>query len=329
MDSAIIKIAHQLVAPGKGILAADESSGTIKKRFEALGIEDSVENHRKYRELLFTTPNIEEYISGVIMFEETLRQKTADNVSFPDYLGVRGVLPGIKIDQGLEPFGTSEIEKTTKGLEGLGERLGGYVGLGAKFTKFRSTFTISSETPTLENIAANAEIQAQMAKGSQEKGLLPICEPEVLMDGNHSLSKCQEVTTQVLKELFVSLKKYEVDIRQLFVKTNMVLPGKEASKAEPKEVARATIEALRNSVPAEVPAIVFLSGGQSPDEACANLNAIVKTGEKTWELSFSFARALQSKAMESWQGKDKNVKLAQEAFLERARLVSLARQGKL
>jgi len=327
MDSALLKIAQQLVASGKGVLAADESSGTIKKRFEALGIEDSVENHRKYRELLFTTPNIEEYISGVIMFEETLRQKTADNVSFPDYLGVRGVLPGIKIDQGLEPFKDSEIEKTTKGLEDLGERLGEY--RGAKFTKFRSIFTISENTPTPENIAANAEIQAQLAKGSQEKGLLPICEPEVLMDGNHSLAKCQEVTTQVLKELFVSLKKYEVDIGELFVKTNMILPGKEAVKAEPKEVARATIEALRNSVPAEVPAIVFLSGGQSPDEACANLNAIVKTGEKTWALSFSFARALQSEAIEAWRGKDENVTMAQEAFLKRARLVSLARQGKL
>ena len=286
-----------------------------------------MENHRKYRELLFTTPNIEEYISGVIMFEETLRQKTADNVSFPDYLGVRGVLPGIKIDQGLEPFKDSEIEKTTKGLEGLGERLGEY--RGAKFTKFRSIFTISENTPTPENIAANAEIQAQLAKGSQEKGLLPICEPEVLMDGNHDIKKSEEVTYKTLKSVFAKLSEHRVDFSGMLLKPNWIHPGKESGQeAVDDEIAETTLRVFKDVIPVEVQGIVFLSGGDSPEESTGHLNALNKMGDAPWQISFSFGRALQKPVLEKWGGKSENVENAQKEFYKRAKLNSLARSGK-
>jgi fructose-bisphosphate aldolase class I len=321
------EIIKKLLVDNKGLLAADESLPTIAKRFKTVGLESTEDMRRAYREMLFTTPNIEQYISGVILFEETLHQKTQDNVLFPEYLANRNIIPGIKIDQGLEPFGTSEKEKITQGLDGLAERLEEYKNLGAKFTKFRSAFTISETTPTQENIMANADILAQMAKESQEKGLLPIVEPEVLLDGRHPIEKCATVTTQVLKEVFTSLEKFAVDITKIFIKTNMALPGKEAPKESPEKVAKATIEALRNSVPKEVPAIVFLSGGQSPDEASRNLNAIAKTGQQPWQLSFSFARALQEEALNIWQGNQEKVLFAQNAFIRRAKMVTMAVAG--
>lgn len=323
------EIIKSLLVPGKGLLAADESTKTIEKRLAAIGLQSTEEIRRSYRNLLFTTPGIEEFISGVIMFDETLRQG-AQGKLFVEILEEKGIIPGIKVDQGLEPFASGE-EEATKGLEGLKDRLKEYSDMGLKFTKWRGVVKISYIYPSEQFLGENLERMSMFAKVSQEQGFVPIVEPEVLLDGNHTVARCEEVAINVLKILFAKLVKNEVSLGGLLLKTSMVLPGKDSGvKATSLEVAHATIRVLKASVPSEVPGIVFLSGGQTPDEATANLNEIVKVGKDCpWQLSFSFARALQEETLSVWQGKDENIKEAQDVFYGRAKLVSLARQGNL
>lgn len=326
--SDIEQTAKMLVAPGKGLLAADESFSTIEKRFESLGIPSTQATRLSYRELLFTTAGIENFLSGVILFDETLRQKTTQGKLFVEVLEERGIIPGIKVDEGLERLPGSPNEKITKGLRGLEERLKEYKNLGARFTKWRCVFVIGDGLPSQNAINKNAEVLTNYCLLSQRVGLTPIPEPEVLMDGNHSIEKCRQVSTLVLKTVFLSLKKGNVSLEGILLKTNMVLPGRDNPKrATPNEVAAATIEALKASVPPEVSGIVFLSGGQAPEEATANLNAINYNEECPWELSFSFSRALQQPVLETWQGKEENRAKTQSIFYKRARLNSLARDG--
>lgn len=319
---------QKLLAPGKGILANDESTGTITKRFAAIGLTSTPELNKKYREMLFTTPDIENFLSGVIMYDETVRQKTDSGVLFPEYLTGKGITPGIKVDGGLEPFNGTD-EKITKGLEGLSDRLKEYSTMGLKFTKWRAAISVSDIFPTDAFLNEDLERMTEFAKVSQDGGFVPIVEPEVLLNGNHTTTRCAEIEEKTLKLLFEKLKTKRVDLTKTILKTSMVLPGKDSGvKAAPLEVAQATLRTLKNSVPSEVPGVVFLSGGQSPDEATNNLNEIVKLkGDAPWEISFSFARALQEEAMKIWAGKDENVAKAQEIFLERAEKVSRARQG--
>jgi len=328
MNKQLTKIAKALVSPAKGLLAADESAGTIEKRFAALGIPSNPEMHRKYRQMLFTTAGVEEFLSGIIMFDETVRQKTGDGTLFPEYLTKKGIIPGIKVDEGREPFG--EGEEATKGLDGLGKRLQEYSQTELQFTKWRGVIKITDIYPTEALLEETAKRMTEYAKVSQEAGFVPICEPEVLMDGNHTTARCEEVTTKILKVLFEKLKQGSVNLGALILKVNMALPGKDSGvKAAPLEVAQATLRTLKNSVPSEVPGIVFLSGGQTSQEATANLNEINKLmGDVPWQLSFSFARALQNEPLEAWAGQDSNLKKAQEMFYKRAKLISLARQGK-
>jgi fructose-bisphosphate aldolase class I len=316
--------AQRLLALGKGILAADESTKTITKRFESVGLTSTPDLNKKYREMLFTAPGIEEYISGVILYDESIRQDLGK------ILEEKGIIPGIKVDEGLEPFGEGE-EETTKGLEGLTERLKEYLGMGAKFTKWRGVFKIIDTCPTEAFIEENLDRIVEFAKVSQEAGLVPIVEPEILLDGNHTTIMCEEIETKVLKLLFKKLKEKSVDLTSLILKTSMILPGKDNEvKAAPLEVAKATVRTLLNSVPREVAGVVFLSGGQSPDEATNNLNEIEKNLDGlTFPISFSFARALQEEALKTWKGLDENVEDAQKIFINRARQVSLARKGEL
>lgn len=320
---------QKLLAEGRGILAADESSKTIDKRFGTLGIESTPETHRKYREMLLTTPGIENYLGGVIFFDETVRQKVGEK-TFPEYLTERGIMPGIKVDEGLESFNGTE-EKITRGIEGLDERLKEYWGMGLKFTKWRAAISISDIFPTDTFLDENMERLAEFAEISQANGFVPIVEPEILLTGNHTTTRCDEIETKVLKVLFAKLKSKNIDLTNLLLKTSMVLPGKDSGvKAEPLEVAHATLRALSKSVPPEVAGVVFLSGGQTPDEATNNLNEIVKLKEDApWKISFSFARALQEEAMSEWRGKDENKLSAQEVFIKRLEKVSNARNGKL
>lgn len=330
-SSSLQQIARALVAPGKGILAADESTGTIKKRFDKLGIEDTVENRRAYRELAFTTPGLGNYISGVIMYDETVRQVTKEGKSFTQVLEEQGIIPGIKVDKGTVPLPFSSEEKMTEGLDGLRQRLEEYAKLGAKFAKWRGIITIKGgEQPTFSCLHANAHALALYAAMCQEAGLVPIIEPEVLMDGNHSIERCYEVTKAVLEQVFGGLKMQGVNLSGILLKPNMIISGKEAVvQATPEQVAEMTMKCFKEVVPSEVPGIVFLSGGQSEKEACATLNAInLAKGSASWELSFSYGRALQSSAMEAWGGKLANVAKAQAVFAERAKLVSAARLGK-
>jgi fructose-bisphosphate aldolase class I len=325
------KIARTLVAPGKGLLAADESTGTISKRFLAAGLTSNPELNRKYRQMLFTTAGIEAFLSGVIMFDETVHQATDEGESLPSYLAERGIIPGIKVDEGKEPAPASPKEMLTKGLGGLPARLEEYKKLGLSFTKWRAVVLINDIYPSGEVLKGNSRRLAEFARLSQEKGFVPVVEPEVLMDGPHTTTRCEEVTGLTLKTVFSELVKAKVDLGAILLKTNMVLPGKDSGvKAEPIEVANATLRALLASVPKEVPGIVFLSGGQSAEEATANLNEINKlNGNMPWELSFSYGRALQNEALEVWRGQEGNNKVAQEAFYNRASLVSRAREGKL
>jgi len=330
MDKVALKeIAEKLVAKNKGILAADESTGTITKRFESIGITSTPELNRKYRQMLFSTPKIEEFISGVIMFDETVKQKNDEGIAFPEYLSQRGIIPGIKVDEGKEPF-QNDKEEVTKGLKGLSERLLEYKKMELKFTKWRAVVYIDQIYPSIEAILENAKRLAEYAKISQENGFVPIVEPEVLMEGEHTITKCEIVTKLVLKTVFEELEKKQVFLEGLLLKTNMVLPGKKSLvKDEPKEAAQFSLRALEATVPEEVPGIVFLSGGQSSEEAVANLNGINEEGDKyPWELSFSFGRALQSSALDAWKGEENNATMAQEVFYEVARSTSLARQGK-
>ena len=318
----------KILASGKGILAADASTPTITKRFEKAAIESTEETRRQFRQLLVTTHDLEKYIGGIILFDETIRQKLDNGKSFSEYVASRGILPGIKVDEGTEPFKGSENEKITQGLDGLTERLGEYGKMGAKFTKWRAVIKIGGGIPTKECVMANADILAEYARESQEKGLVPIVEPEVLMDGTHTIKRCEKVTIETLQAVFKSLKTREADLEGMILKTNMVLPGKESGQAvSAQEIAQSTIRALRSSVPTQVPAIVFLSGGQDAKLATERLNEICKADGLPWELGFSFERALEGPAMEIWKGKAENTDAAQAALLHRAKMNSLAKRG--
>lgn len=323
------EIAKKLVAPGKGILAADESVGTIKKRFDKIGVESTEETRRQYREMLFTAPEMEKNISGVIMYDETIRQATADGTFFPKLLESKGVIPGIKVDMGLKPFEGSEKETLTDGLDGLDSRLKEYYELGARFAKWRAALVISENLPTEACARANAEVMAKYAKVCQENNVVPIVEPEVLMNGGHDIARCYEVTEMVLKIFFAELEKKGVALDGILLKPNMVIPGEEAPKSVPSDIAEMTLKCFKNTVPAEVAGIVFLSGGQSEQEACENLNAIsLVSADCPWPLSFSYGRALQNSAMETWAGKPESVTVAQNVFAKRAKLCAAAREGK-
>jgi fructose-bisphosphate aldolase class I len=326
---ALASTAAALVAPGKGILAADESLPTIGKRFKALDIPSTEENRRAYRELLFTTPGLGEFISGVILFDETIRQKTSSGELMPGLLAAQGVIPGIKVDKGTMALPGFAGEKITQGLDGLRERLAEYRELGARFTKWRAVIAIGEHLPTTAALEANARALALFAALSQEAGLVPIVEPEVLMDGDHTLARCEEVTNATLQAVFAALFEHRVVLEEMLLKTGMVLSGKDCpEQADAGKVAEATIRCLRRTVPAAVPGIVFLSGGQTDVAATERLNAICRAGGVPWKLSFSFGRALQDAAMKTWHGSPANVAAAQAALRHRARCNGLAVQGK-
>jgi fructose-bisphosphate aldolase class I len=320
---------EQMVQPGKGILAADESQPTIAKRFAAIKIESSEENRRAYRSLLFSAPGIEDYISGVIQFEETLAQTGDDGTLLPEVLARRGIVPGIKVDKGKGPLALSSGDLITYGLDGLGERLQQYKSQGARFAKWREVYQISEHNPTHLGISANAEMLARYAAVCQEQGVVPIVEPEVLIDGEHSLARCAEVTEAVHKEIFHALHRHHVVLEHMILKPNMVLPGKaHPARSSAEEIAAATLRVFRRTVPAAVPSINFLSGGLSPEQATANLNAMnAGFPDAPWLLSFSYGRALQQPVLQAWQGKPGNVAAAQQALLKRARLNGAAQRG--
>jgi fructose-bisphosphate aldolase class I len=320
--------ANALVVAGKGILAADESTGTIKKRFDSIGLESTEGHRRAYRELLFTTPGAEEYISGAILFDETIRQSAADGTPFPELLASKGIIPGIKVDQGAKPLALAEGETVTEGLDGLRRRLEEYRGLGARFAKWRATYSITNELPSDYCIWTNAHALARYAALCQEAGIVPIVEPEVLQDGTHTIERGYHVTSRVLDAVYTELFDQRVDTFGMLLKPNMVLSGYGASKrAGHDEVADWTLKCFYKHVPAAVPGIVFLSGGQSDEVATANLNAINARGSHPWEVSFSYGRALQDPALRAWDGKPENVEAAQRAYYHRARLNSAARSG--
>jgi fructose-bisphosphate aldolase class I len=320
--------ARALVAEGKGILAADESDGTIKKRFDSIGVESTEENRRAYRDLLFTTEGAEEFISGVILFDETIRQSGADGTPFPEVLSGRGIIPGIKVDKGAKPLANAEGETITEGLDGLRDRLNEYRELGARFTKWRAVISIGDGIPSEYCLWTNAHALARYAALSQEAGLVPIVEPEVLMDGGHTIERSFEVTSRTLHAVFTELRDQRVEPEGMLLKPNMVLSGYDSdSQASHDEVAEATVKCLTRHVPAAVPGIVFLSGGQTDEDATANLNAMNARGPHPWELSFSYGRALQAPALKAWGGEEANVEDAQKAFYRRAKFNGAARSG--
>ena len=320
----------RIVQPGKGIVAADESTPTITKRFKAVGIESTEETRRAYRTLLFTTKGAADYVAGYILYEETLNQKADDGTPLPDLLVKQGVLPGIKVDKGTTALPNADGDLVTQGLDGLAERLKEYKTKGARFAKWREVYGITDKNPTPLGIEANAEVLARYAATCQVEGIVPIVEPEVLIDGNHTLERCHEVSEAVLSAVFAALRRHGVLLEGMVLKPSMVLPGKEnANKASAEAVAKATLEVLRRNVPSAVPTINFLSGGQSPEQATANLNAMnVMWPNAPWALSFSYARALQDPPMKIWGGKPENVSAAQRAFHQRLKMNSLAREGK-
>jgi fructose-bisphosphate aldolase, class I len=320
--------AAAIVADGKGILAADESDGTIKKRFDSIGIESTEENRRAYRDLLFTTEGVEDYISGVILFDETIRQPAADGTPFPKLLEAKGVIPGIKVDKGAKPLALAEGETITEGLDGLRARLEEYRELGARFTKWRGVISIGKSIPSEYCLWTNAHALARYAALSQEAGLVPIVEPEVLMDGDHSIERSFEVTSRTLHAVFTELRDQRVHPEGMLLKPNMVLSGYDhPDQASHEQVAHETIRCFKRHVPAAVPGIVFLSGGQSDEDATANLNAMNAIGPHPWQLSFSYGRALQAPALKAWGGKEENVQAAQRAYYHRAKMNSAARTG--
>jgi fructose-bisphosphate aldolase class I len=320
--------ARALVAEGKGILAADESSGTIKKRFDKIGLESTEEHRRAYREMLFTTAGVEDYISGVILFDETIRQSTSDGTPFPELLASKGIIPGIKVDEGAKPLALAEGETITEGLDGLRERLEEYRGLGARFAKWRATYSITRDLPSEYCTWTNAHALARYAALCQEAGLVPIVEPEVLMDGTHTIERAYHVTSRVLSAVYTELFDQRLDIEGTLLKPNMVLSGYEASeRAGVDEVAEWSLRCYSKHVPAAVPGIVFLSGGQSDEDATAHLNAMNARGPHPWQLSFSYGRALQAPALQAWGGKQENVEAGQRAYYHRAKMNSAARTG--
>jgi fructose-bisphosphate aldolase class I len=321
-------IARALVAPGKGILAADESGGTIKKRFDAIGVESTEENRRAYRDLLLSAEGAEQWISGVILFDETIRQATADGTPFPQLLEQRGVVPGIKVDRGAKPLAGAAGETVTEGLDGLRERFEEYRALGARFAKWRGVYSIGGGRPSEYAVWTNAHALARYAALAQEAGLVPIVEPEVLMDGTHTLEEAYRATARVQHAVFTELRDQRVELEGMLLKPNMVLSGYDCpEQANAAEVAEQTLLCLRRHVPPAVPGIVFLSGGQSNEAATEHLNAMNALGPQPWELSFSYGRALQAPAQQAWRGAAENVAAAQRAYLHRARMNGLARTG--
>ena len=322
------EIANYIVSDGKGILAADESSGTIEKRFKSINVESTEENRRKYREMLFRSPVMAEAIGGVILFDETLKQKSGDGDYLRNVILDHGSLPGIKVDQGVKEFEGGSDEKITTGLDGLHERCQEYEKLGAKFTKWRAVINVSDEIPSNNCISENMNALAEYALIAQQNNMVPIVEPEVIMDGSHSVERCHEVTNQTLLVLFEMLDKKNVNIKGTLLKPNMVVSGTENNYQAPiEEVAEKTLQCLKSSVPDELPGIVFLSGGQSDLDATAHLDAMNKIGGFKWKLSFSYGRALQQAALKTWAGKDDNLEAAQKAFSHRAVMNMKAAQG--
>lgn len=318
---------EKLAAHGKGILAADESTATITKRFEAVGITSSEDTRRAYRELLITTPQFNQFISGVILFEETLNQTTSQGTTFPEALNKMGVLAGIKVDKGLTHLVGTTDEQITQGLDGLAERLKEYKAKGATFAKWRSVYSISANTPSQLAIDTNAEVLARYAAICQSVGIVPMVEPEVLIDGEHSIERCEEVSEPVFHAVFNALHRHKVSLEHIVLKPSMVISGKSAHQANVKTVAEATVRVLRRTVPAAVPTINFLSGGQTTEQATQHLNAMNQQA-LPWNVSFSYARALQDNCMKTWKGQSANVAAAQKEFFKRAKLNSLAAMGK-
>src|SRR6476619_12277 len=326
--SELESTARALVAEGKGILAADESDGTIKKRFDSIGVESTEENRRAYRDLLFTTEGVEEYISGVILFDETIRQASADGTPFPKLLESKGVIPGIKVDEGAKPLALAQGETVTEGLDGLRGRLEEYRTLGARFAKWRATYSITDTLPSDYCVWTNAHALARYAALCQEAGIVPIVEPEVLQDGTHTIARSGFVTSRVLAAVYTEMFDQRIDVEGTLLKPNMVLSGYEAGdRAGVDDVAAATLHTLSKHVPVAVPGIVFLSGGQSDEDATAHLNAMNASGPHPWQLSFSYGRALQAPALKAWGGKEENVEAAQRAYYHRAKMNSAARTG--
>jgi len=330
-NQRLVQTAQALVAKGKGILAADESSGTIKRRFDTINVESTEENRRNYREMLFRTAGVDEFLSGVILFDETIRQDAANGTSMVKVLSDQGIIPGIKVDKGTIALPEAPDELVTEGLDGLRDRLKEYNELGAGFTKWRAVINISNETPTPYCLATNAHSLARFAALSQEAGLVPIVEPEVLRDGDHDIDKCFEVTEETLREVFDQLAQQKVLLEGMLLKPSMVISGGSAGKrADPEEVAERTIECFKRTLPASVPGVVFLSGGEPDDSVTANLNALNKQADDAnvpWELSFSFGRSLQGAPLSAWAGKAENTEAAALAFYTRAKLTGEARRG--
>jgi fructose-bisphosphate aldolase, class I len=329
MSLSLVEIARAMVAPGRGILAADESTGTIGKRFDSINVENTEENRRAYRDMLFTTKGIGDTISGVILYDETLRQKSADGTSFVELLNKNGVLPGIKVDAGAKPLPFCPGETVTEGLDNLPKRCADYVKLGAKFAKWRAVIDIGADLPSSTSIVANAHALARYAAICQEAGLVPIVEPEVLMDGDHTIERCEQVTEWTLNAVFEALYMNRVSLEGSVLKPSMVISGKKcARQAGVDEVAERTVRILKRTVPAAVAGIAFLSGGQSDALATAHLDAMNKLGNNPWPLTFSYGRALQAACLKAWRGSAANVPAAQAALAHRGRMNGLAALGK-
>jgi fructose-bisphosphate aldolase class I len=330
MDKELLsKTAAAMVAKGKGILAADESSGTCEKRFKSVGVECTEENRRAYRGLLFGTPGVEQYVSGVILFDETARQKAADGAPFPQYLEKKGIIPGIKVDKGTVDLALFPGEKVTDGLDGLAKRMAEYFQMGARFAKWRAVITIGEGIPTHACLYANAHALARYAAICQEASIVPMIEPEVLLDGDHTAERSEEVHEATLRATYAALAAYNVSVEHLILKTSMVVSGKNCPRqAGVDEVAERSVRVLKRTVPSAQPGIVFLSGGQSDEAATAHLNAMAAMRGLPWPLTFSYSRALQNPALKTWRGQAGNVGAAQKAFFHRAHMNGLASQGK-
>jgi fructose-bisphosphate aldolase class I len=327
-SSELAQTVHDLLAAPRGILAADESMGTMSSRLEKIGVDPTTENRAAYREVIGTAPGLGNYVSGMILFDETIRQHFADGTPFAEGLAREGIIPGIKVDTGAKPLAFAPGETVTEGLDGLRDRLAEYKQLGARFAKWRAVVNIGDGLPSECALVANSHALARYAALCQEAGIVPIVEPEVLMDGEHTMERCEEITAAALRRVFADLAVERVSYEGMLLKPNMIVPGKKSGqRATPEEVAEATVRVFKDVVPAAVPGIVFLSGGQSPDEATANLNAINKLGPLPWRLSFSFGRALLDPALAAWAGDDANRDAAHEALLDRARANAAASTG--
>jgi fructose-bisphosphate aldolase class I len=328
MSDAMRTTARELVAPGKGILAADESTGTIKKRFDSIGVENTEPNRQAYRQMLFTTPGFGEHISGVILFDETIRQSADDGRTFVDVIREAGSIPGIKVDTGAKPLAGFPGETVTEGLDGLRERLAEYGAIGARFAKWRAPIDVGGDLPTDFAIVANMHAMARYAALCQEADIVPIVEPEILMDGDHDIASCEAATSRTLIALYEQLAAHRVDLPGTLLKVNMIVPGKgNAVQDDDVAIAQATIRCLTAHVPAEVPGIVFLSGGMSDEQATSRLNEMNRIGGFPWELSFSYGRALQAPSLVAWRGDPANVEAGQRALAHRAKMNGLARSG--